>query len=282
MSSTKALVLLALSTLGQVVSAVAPHICTALDSAPEGAVCGKTGSMSNPFGRLFAVERLSLEQCASYCSSRGDCGTFLYSAASEGRCTLYESPVADHGFTEGETGEDSTFDVSCFSCSSNALIDLNFNTMQSVDEWSMEEKRKNTDDTTPQNFALMNQRINGANVLRVIDASDLDLDSERAIITYNPTFDLVGGATYRLSFQISSNLVNGAGFDLLTFFLATNDELIVEYTPTDGVKVGDWTIFTTDVTIHPADGGQGTFLFEAKASGLPLDWYFQWLYLQAL
>lgn len=153
----------------------------------------------------------------------------------------------------------------------NALIDLTFNTMQSADDWSMTQDVEDS-------FFFDNVKIGAENVFRIIDAAD----SGSAVLTYAPTFQLEAGPTYKLAFGLKTNFPDDTDWSLLTFFLATNDELVVEYNPRDGAQTGDWINFSTEFTIQPVDAGEGSLLIKADASGKPLDWYFSYIYLQSL
>ncbi|KAF7556258.1 hypothetical protein G7Z17_g1533 [Cylindrodendrum hubeiense] len=271
MVSTTTFTLLALSALGRVVSAAAPAQCTAIDPAPEGVVCGASGFVQNPAGKLFAVERLSLEGCSNYCGSNDACNTFQYRNTNEGSCVLYGDVLSDMRFSNDDFSWDNFYEKSCFECSKNTLIDLDFNVDQSTEDWSMTQDVEDS-------FFFDNLNVGGRNVFRVLDAAD----SGSATITYTPTFQLEAGPTYRLQFMLRTNLPDKTDFSLLTFYLATNEEIVFEYTPSGGTQVGEATLFSTDFTLEQRDAGEGTFLFNAKSSGLPLDWYFNYLYIQRI
>ncbi|KAH6957751.1 hypothetical protein BKA56DRAFT_702667 [Ilyonectria sp. MPI-CAGE-AT-0026] len=271
MALTKVFTALALSALGGAASAWAPAICNAVDPAPDGLVCGQTGFASNPAGKLFSIERLSRESCTTYCGSNEACTTFEYRNTAEGSCTLFGGAFSDLRFNADDHAWDEYYEMGCFQCSKNALIDLTFNTMQSADDWSMTQDVEDS-------FFFDNVKIGAENVFRILDAED----SGSAVLTYAPTFQLEAGPTYKLAFGLKTNFPDDTDWSLLTFFLATNDELVVEYNPRDGAQTGDWINFSTEFTVRPVDAGEGSLLIKADASGKPLDWYFSYIYLQSL
>jgi hypothetical protein len=151
-------------------------------------------------------------------------------------------------------------------------MDINFNAVESLDDWSMTTE---TDDT----FFFDTQSVDGKKVFRVLEASD----TGSANIFYSANFPLDPGATYRLGFQVKSNKPDQTDLSKLEMFVAAHDEIIFEYSPEEGSKsgqVGDWGVYTPEFTVHPVDAGQGSFQFRITANGQQLDWFFSYIYLQ--
>lgn len=153
----------------------------------------------------------------------------------------------------------------------NALVDVDFTSPDSVSDWSLTSDPKGS-------FYLDHDTIAGQPVFRIIG----NAASGSAITTYAPTFQLEADASYKLEFKMRTSLPTQTDLSLLTFGVATDDEVVFEYSPEGGVQVADWTIYTAQFTIQAREAGEGSLLFKMDASMLPLNWYFSYIYLQPI
>ncbi|KPM34839.1 hypothetical protein AK830_g11728 [Neonectria ditissima] len=268
MFSPKPSTFLALSALAAVVSADAPAVCSAVDPAPDGLVCGATGDIKNLDGRLTAIEQLSVEQCSNYCGTMAGCTTFQYRDTSGGRCVLFSSTPSDLGYLDDTYSWDQFYEMGCFECSTNAVVDIDFSTLENLDDFSM---TMDTEDT----FFFDTQTVEAQTVFRVLEATD----SGSALVSYAPKFQLEADATYKLGFQVKSNHPDETDLSLLSFYVSTNDEIIFEYSPVGGNKMGSWSTFSPEFTVREVDAGEGDLSIQFHASGLQLDWFFSYIYL---
>ncbi|KAK7422506.1 hypothetical protein QQX98_001518 [Neonectria punicea] len=271
MFSSKSFTLLALSALAGVASAVAPSVCSAFDPSPDGLICGDAGDIKNLNERLTAIEQLSVEQCANYCGTMAGCTTFQYRDTSGGRCVLFSSSLTDLGYLDDPYSWDVLYEMGCFECSNNALIDIDFSTLETLDDFSM---TMDTEDT----FFFDTQSLEAQTVFRVLEATD----SGAALVSYAPKFQLEADATYKLGFQVKTNHPDETDLSLLSFYVATNDEIIFEFSPENANKMGGWSTFSPEFTVRAVDAGEGDFSIQFHASGLQLDWFFSYIYLQRI
>jgi hypothetical protein len=117
MASSKSFTLLALTALaGFVTAGTAPFSCSQ-QTGPDATTCAKSGFLSGEDGKLFAVEQLSLEDCAAYCAANEACQTISYRDSRGGRCTMYGKALGDLNWFDDSYSWDVWYEMGCFSCS---------------------------------------------------------------------------------------------------------------------------------------------------------------------
>ncbi|KAH7139802.1 hypothetical protein B0J13DRAFT_558502 [Dactylonectria estremocensis] len=256
----------------------APKSCKAVAPPPAGRTCGVEGyiNQADQSGRWPPQKKNNLKECATLCFSGPDCTAFRY--RQDGNCQIFTQEFSSYGFNASTSGS-YWYQKECFECSDDGtVLDIDFRD-NDVSDWCL------TDDVDD-SFELDIQTADGLSSLRV---RELATEGE-AQVEYLTEFQVDAG-TYEMVFNVRSNLPVGrqtgvpdTDFKLLTFYVSTNDRVIFETIPVDGVWNGGegWYKFSSKFVVQRGEEGAATLSFAVHASGSQLDWYLGYLYINSV
>ncbi|KAH7129289.1 hypothetical protein EDB81DRAFT_764436 [Dactylonectria macrodidyma] len=257
----------------------APKSCKAVAPPPAGRTCGVEGyiNQADQSGRWPPQKKDSLKECATLCFSGPDCTAFRY--RQDGNCQIFTQEFSSYGFTAGTSGS-YWYQKECFECSDDGtVLGIDFHD-NDVSNWCF---TGDVDDS----FELDIQTSDGLSSLRVRELATQGV----AQVEYLTEFQVESETTYEMVFNVRSNLPVGrqtglpdTDFKLLTFYVSTNDKVIYETIPVDGVWNGGegWFKFSSKFVVQSGEKGAATLSFAVHASGSQLDWYLGYLYINSV